>query len=193
VLTSYADWRSPAETGCRAAAAPRRFAPAVRVGLPSNRSLSEDFTALGEPANVCRRMSSRLQKLSTVPLYELDAVMCTDLGRQQPVFGPAMRLVWGRCGTGRRRPWWRPCVRMDEMGFHVGLMAVGGVLRRRMEGILREQRSPPIRRVSVTPGGIMTSTVWPVFSTASSDTRYLSNSGGPCRTPTSGRSILTGD
>src|SRR5664279_6479471 len=32
----------PAETGCRAASAPRRFAPAVRVGLPSNRSLGED-------------------------------------------------------------------------------------------------------------------------------------------------------
>ena len=29
---------TPAETGCRAASAPRRFAPAVRVGLPSNRS-----------------------------------------------------------------------------------------------------------------------------------------------------------
>jgi hypothetical protein len=44
---SYADWRSPAETGCRAASAPRRFAPAVRVGLPTNRSLSEDFNGLG--------------------------------------------------------------------------------------------------------------------------------------------------
>jgi len=29
------DWRSSAETGCRAASAPRRFAPAVRIGLPS--------------------------------------------------------------------------------------------------------------------------------------------------------------
>jgi hypothetical protein len=45
----YADWTSPAETGCRAASAPRRFAPAVRVGLPSNRSISEDFNALGDP------------------------------------------------------------------------------------------------------------------------------------------------
>jgi len=35
---SDADWTSPAETGCRAASAPRRFAPAVRVGLPSNKS-----------------------------------------------------------------------------------------------------------------------------------------------------------
>ena len=39
--------RSPAEMGCRAASVPRRFAPAVRVGLPSNRSLSEDFNGLG--------------------------------------------------------------------------------------------------------------------------------------------------
>jgi len=46
---SYADWTSPAETGCRAASAPRHFAPAVRVGLPSTESLSGDFTALGEP------------------------------------------------------------------------------------------------------------------------------------------------
>ena len=36
-LDSPAPRRSPAETGRRAAFAPRRFAPAVRVGLPSNR------------------------------------------------------------------------------------------------------------------------------------------------------------
>ena len=72
-----------AETGGRAGSAPRRFAPAVRVGLPANRSLSNDFNGLGRTPNVCKRMSSRLQKLSTVPLYELDAVMCTDPGGQQ--------------------------------------------------------------------------------------------------------------
>src|SRR5664279_6406661 len=67
---------------------PRRFRSSMlracgagRYAL--DRSLSEDFTALGEPPNVCTRMSSRLQKLSTVPLHELDAVMCTDLGGQQ--------------------------------------------------------------------------------------------------------------
>src|SRR5664279_61410 len=52
---SYADGTSPAEKGCRAASAPRRFAPAVLVDLPSNRSSSEDFTALGEPPKVCTR------------------------------------------------------------------------------------------------------------------------------------------
>ena len=59
----------------------------MRVGLPSNRSLSEDLTALGEPLNACTRMSSRLQKLARVPLHELDAVICTDLGGQQPEVG----------------------------------------------------------------------------------------------------------
>ena len=41
--------------------------------------------AVGVPLHVCTRMSSRLQKLSTVPLHELDAVMCTDPG------GPHLR------------------------------------------------------------------------------------------------------
>jgi len=91
----YADWTSSAETGCRAASAPRRFAPAVRVGLPANRSLSNDFNGLGRTPNVCKRMSSRLQKLSTVPLHELDAIMCTDPGGQQAP-------TW--CGVNVRAP-----------------------------------------------------------------------------------------
>jgi len=91
---------TPAETGCRAASAPWRFAPAVRVGLPLNRSPSKASTALGVPPEVCTRMSARLQRLSTVPLYELDAVMCTDPGGQQVVARRARRN-W-RPGT--RRP-----------------------------------------------------------------------------------------
>ena len=67
---------------------PRRFrSSTLRAcgagGLPSNRSLSEGFTAVGVPPHVCTRMSSRLQKLSTVPLHELDAVMFTDVGGPQ--------------------------------------------------------------------------------------------------------------
>ena len=67
---------------------PRRFRSttlracgAGRLALEQNPS-ARISTALGEPPNVRTRMSSRLQKLSAVPLYKLDAVMCTDLGGQ---------------------------------------------------------------------------------------------------------------
>ena len=80
---------TPAGTGCRAASAPRRFAPAVRVGLPSNRSPQQGTLTAGEPPNVCTRMSSRLRKLSTAPLHALDAVLCTDLCGQHPQAHPA--------------------------------------------------------------------------------------------------------
>src|SRR5664279_1716231 len=69
---------------------PRRFRSSTLracgaggLALEQVPSSARTSTALGEPPNVCTRMSSRLQKLSTVPLHELDAVMCTDLGRQQ--------------------------------------------------------------------------------------------------------------
>ena len=53
---------SPAETGCRAASAPRRFAPAVRVGLHSNRSLrsqreTRPWAYLERLRTDCRRRS----------------------------------------------------------------------------------------------------------------------------------------
>ena len=68
--------------------------------IPSARA----FTALGEPPNVCTRMSSRLQKFSTVPLHELDAVMCTDLGGQQQHVRTADPGRVRRQRSRRRRP-----------------------------------------------------------------------------------------
>ena len=65
---SYADWRSPAGTGCRAASAPRQFAPVVRVGLPSTDPSAGTSRPWANPPNVCTRIWSRLQKLSAVPL-----------------------------------------------------------------------------------------------------------------------------
>ena len=65
----------------RRAAAPLPLLDASRLrcgsACPRTDPSARTSTALGVPANVCTRMSSRLQKLSTVPLYELDAVMCT--------------------------------------------------------------------------------------------------------------------
>jgi len=97
-------WRSPAETGCRAASAPRRFATAVRVGLALEQIPSaRPSRPWANPPNVCTRMSSRLQKLSTVPLHELDAVMCIDLGGQQHVRAADPGRV-RRQRSRRRRP-----------------------------------------------------------------------------------------
>ena len=66
-----------------------RFAPcgAVRVGLPSNRSLSENFTALGEPrtcARGCRRSSRTYPQFRCTGLTPSCA---QDLGRQQGACG----------------------------------------------------------------------------------------------------------
>jgi hypothetical protein len=96
---SWASWRpgprhgaeprgrpSPRRPPTKTTAAPLPLLDASRlrcgVGLPSNRSLSEGFTAVGVPPHVCTQMSSRPQKLSTDPLHELDAVICTDPGGQ---------------------------------------------------------------------------------------------------------------
>src|SRR5664279_4872837 len=66
---SYADWTRPQRRA------------AVRVGLALEQIPQRGLQRpSANPPNVCTRMSSRLQKLSTVPLHELDAVMCTDLG-----------------------------------------------------------------------------------------------------------------
>jgi hypothetical protein len=57
---SYADWRSSAEAGCRAASAPRRFAPAVRVGMPSTDPSARTSRPWANPrtcARGCRRGS----------------------------------------------------------------------------------------------------------------------------------------
>ena len=76
-----------AEENPRREGLPRRFRSstlrACGAGrLALERSLSEDFMVFGVTPNVCTRMSSRLQKLSTVPLQVLDAVMCTGPGGQ---------------------------------------------------------------------------------------------------------------
>ena len=70
-----------------------RFAPcgAVRVGLPSNRSLSENFTALGEPltcARGCRRSSRTYPQFRCTGLTPSCA---QDLGRQQGACGRQQR------------------------------------------------------------------------------------------------------
>ena len=59
-LDSPAPGRSPAETGRRAAFAPRRFAPAVPAGLPSNDPSARTSATFGVPPNCargCRRGS----------------------------------------------------------------------------------------------------------------------------------------
>jgi len=111
---SYADWRSPAETGCRAASAPRRTLRACGAGrlaleqIPSARTP----TALGEPPNVCTRMSSRLQKSSTVPRYELDAVMCNRPRRSTPLSScAAAGLRRLPCSVGLSGPCRSPTLR----------------------------------------------------------------------------------
>src|SRR5664279_2715406 len=63
--------RSSTLRACGAGSACPRTDPAARAS-----------TASGESPNVCTRLSSRLQKLSTVPLHGLDAVMCADPGGQ---------------------------------------------------------------------------------------------------------------
>jgi len=96
---SYADWTRPQ----RRAAAPLPLLDASRLrcgsACPRTDPSARYFNGLGRTPNVCTRMSSRLQKLSTVPLYELDAVMCTDPGGQQP----AGRTV-GDGGAGPAHP-----------------------------------------------------------------------------------------
>jgi len=73
---------------------PRRFRSSTlracgagRLALERSpqRGLQRTF---GVPPNVCTRMSSPLQELSTVPLHVLDAVMCTGPGGQHEG-GPA--------------------------------------------------------------------------------------------------------
>jgi len=92
------------DTSQRRAAAPLLLLDASRLrcgsACPGTDPSARTSTALGEPPNVCTRMSSRLQKLSTVPLHELDAVMCTDLGGQHPAGGAAPGLRGNHCRAG---------------------------------------------------------------------------------------------
>ena len=96
---SCASWRPDPRHGDEPREPLRRLDIARRDGLP-RRSRASTLRACGAgrlaleqisqrglqrpwaTPNVCTRMSSRLQKLSTVPLQVLDAVMCTDLGGQ---------------------------------------------------------------------------------------------------------------
>ena len=94
---SYADW-TPRRDGL-----PRRFrlldASRLRCGSACPRT--DPSARLQRPwanPNVCTRMSSRLQKLSTGPLHELDAVMCAGRDCQELRNGPA-----GRCGPSLGR------------------------------------------------------------------------------------------
>ena len=97
--------RAGARCNARRDGLPRRFRSLALRACGAGRLALEQIpskasTALGVPPEVCTRMSARLQRLSTVPLYELDAVMCTDPGGQQVVARRARRN-W-RPGT--RRP-----------------------------------------------------------------------------------------
>ena len=73
-----------------------RSTPASRARAPSGPS--------AQTPNVCTRLSSRLQELSTVPLHVLDAAMCTGPGGQQRCSGgsPARRPGRNGRGSGRR-------------------------------------------------------------------------------------------
>src|SRR5664279_6441930 len=103
LASGSAPWRRAARAVLRRgdrlqrwAAAPLPFLDASRLrcgsACPRTDPSARTSTALGVPANVCTRMSSRLQKLSTVPLHELDAVMCTDPGGQHPGCTEAYQL-----------------------------------------------------------------------------------------------------
>ena len=67
---------------------PRRFRSSTLRACGAGRLALERFPqrglqrTFGVPPNVCTRMSSRRQELSTVPLHVLDAVVCTGPGGQ---------------------------------------------------------------------------------------------------------------
>ena len=100
---SYAE-----EIACRDGL-PRRFRSSTLRACGAGRLALEQIPFArpsrpwANPPNVCTRMSSRLQKLSTVPLHELDAVMCIDLGGQQHVRAADPGRV-RRQRSRRRRP-----------------------------------------------------------------------------------------
>ena len=71
-----------------------RFAPCGAGRLALEQVPQRELHGLRRTPNVCTRMSSQFQNLSTVPLHRLDAVMCT---------GP-----WPSTGSLRPTATWQP-------------------------------------------------------------------------------------